>query len=114
MNRIIGTSEIYEYAEKYNMAVGKDIPLTMGWCFDMVDKAYEQGRADAIDIDMNKPMHFTDEQKAWIKKYICINAEIQRAEAIDEVKELVAQCASISDADWDWFVSEVEQLKEQK
>lgn len=49
MNRIIGTSEIYEYAEKYNMDVGKDIPLTMGWCFDMVDKAYEQGRADAID-----------------------------------------------------------------
>lgn len=49
MNRTIGAKEIDEYAQKYNMLVGKDTPLTMGWCFDMVDKAYEQDKSDAID-----------------------------------------------------------------
>lgn len=41
-------------------------------------------RADALNIDMEKPMHFTDEQKAWVKNYIIINAKRQRKDAIDE------------------------------
>jgi len=48
------------------------------------DRGYQQGRADALSIDIDKPMHFTDEQKAWIKNYIIINAKRQRASAIDE------------------------------
>lgn len=48
------------------------------------DRGYKQGRADALSIDMGKPMHFTDEQKAWVKKYIIINAELQRERAIEE------------------------------
>lgn len=50
-------------------------------------QAYEQGRADALEIDMDKPMHFTDEQKAWIKNYIIINAERQRADAIEFISD---------------------------
>lgn len=52
---------------------------------DFSRKCYEQGRADALDIDMDEPMHFTDKQKAWIKNYIIINAKRQRADAIDEI-----------------------------
>jgi len=44
---------------------------------------YQQGYADALNIDMDKPMHFTDEQKAWVKNYIILNAERQRADGID-------------------------------
>lgn len=47
-------------------------------------RIYEQGRADALNIDMDEPMHFTDKQKAWIKNYIIINAKRQRAEVVDE------------------------------
>lgn len=46
---MIGAREISEYAQKYNMKLGKDTPLSMEWCFNMADKAYEKGRADAID-----------------------------------------------------------------
>lgn len=46
-------------------------------------------RADALNIDMEKPMHFTDEQKAWVKNYIIINAKRQRADAIDECIEML-------------------------
>lgn len=60
--------------------------------FNKCSKAYEMGRADGysqaendyhkqMDIDMDKPMHFTAEQTAWIKKYISINAIRQRADA---------------------------------
>ena len=47
MSRQIGAREISEYAQKYNMPLGKDTPLSMEWCFDMADKAYQQGRQDA-------------------------------------------------------------------
>lgn len=46
-------------------------------------------RADALDIDMDEPMHFTDKQKAWIKNYIVINAKRQRADAIEEVDRII-------------------------
>lgn len=46
-------------------------------------------RADALNIDMEKPMHFTDEQKAWVKNYIIINAKRQRADAINECIEML-------------------------
>ena len=39
---------------------------------------------EAPYVDLDTPMHFTPEQKAWVKKYIAINAERQRADAIDE------------------------------
>lgn len=48
---------------------------------------WRKGREDALNIDMEKPMHFTDEQKAWVKNYIIINAKRQRADAIDEFVE---------------------------
>ena len=37
------------------------------------EKAYQQGYADALDIDMDKPMYFTNEQKAWVKDCIISN-----------------------------------------
>ncbi len=51
---------------------------------DYIEQRYEQGRADALNIDMEKPMHFTDEQKAWVKNYIIINAKRQRIYAINK------------------------------
>ena len=30
---------------------------------------------DALNIDLDTPMHFTDEQKAWVKKYIIRNGQ---------------------------------------
>ena len=45
---MIGAREISEYAQKYNMKLGKDTPLSMEWCFKMVDKAYEKGRSDVL------------------------------------------------------------------
>lgn len=54
-----------------------------------VEEVYQQGRADALDIDMDKPMHFTPEQKAWVKKYISINGERQRADGAREFAELL-------------------------
>lgn len=47
-------------------------------------------RATAIDefiseIDLDKPMHFTKEQAAWIKKYVIL----KRQDAIEEQKELM-------------------------
>lgn len=53
--------------------------------------AYDLGYADALDIDMDKPMHFTDEQKAWVKNYIIINAKRQKADAIDEYKNSISK-----------------------
>lgn len=58
--------------------------------YDRLFKQMEkQIQADALDIDMDKPMHFTDEQKAWIKNYIIINAKRQRADTIDECIKVV-------------------------
>lgn len=45
---MIGAREISEYAQKYNMELGKDTPLSMEWCFKMADKAYDLGRADVL------------------------------------------------------------------
>ncbi|MCQ2087952.1 MAG: hypothetical protein MJZ37_07850 [Bacilli bacterium] len=45
---MIGAREISEYAQKYNMKLGKDTPLSMEWCFKMADKAYEKGKADML------------------------------------------------------------------
>ena len=52
--------------------------------------------------------------KEVFDKIYSMGEEDGRADAIEEVKELTAQCVSMSDADWNWFESEVEQLKEQK
>lgn len=62
-----------------------------------IEKVYEYQlrRADALNIDMEKPMHFTNEQKNWIKKYIIINAKRQRADAIDKYNEKIKDCCSI-------------------
>ena len=70
------------------------------------EEIYQQGRADALDIDMDEPMHFTDEQKAWIKKYIILNAKRQRADTIDECIEALGNDI--------WDIAKLEQLKEQK
>lgn len=35
----------------------------------LADKEYQQGRADALEIDEDS-VRFTNEQKAWVKKYI--------------------------------------------
>ena len=40
-----------------------------------------------LDLDIYTPMHFTPEQKAWIKKYIAINGERQRADGAREFAE---------------------------
>lgn len=42
---------------------------------------------DALNIDLDTPMHFTPEQKAWVKKYIAINGERQRVEGAREFAE---------------------------
>lgn len=52
-------------------------------------KIYEQGMADALNIDLDTPMHFTNEQKAWVKKYISINGERQRADGAKEFAEWI-------------------------
>lgn len=52
---------------------------------------YQQGKADALNIDLDTPMHFTDEQKAWIKKYISINGERQRTDGVKEFAEWLPQ-----------------------
>ena len=54
---------------------------------------YYKGYADALDIDMDKPMHFTDEQKAWVKKYLSINGERQRADGAREFAEWLTNYA---------------------
>lgn len=52
-------------------------------------KGYQRGKADALNIDLDTPMHFTPEQKAWIKKYIAINGERQRADGAREFAEWI-------------------------
>lgn len=61
-----------------------------------VEEVYQQGRADALDIDMDKPMHFTPEQKAWVKKYIAINGERQRLDGAREFAEWLQENVFIS------------------
>lgn len=47
-----------------------------------------------LDLDLYTPMHFTPEQKAWIKKYIAINGERQRADTIDEFEtRILGNCS---------------------
>ena len=65
---------------------------------DAYNDGYTKGRTDALNIDMEKPMHFTDEQKAWVKNYIIINAKRQRADAIDE---FVNECVKFEDLTFD-------------
>lgn len=42
---------------------------------------------DALNIDLDTPMHFTNEQKAWVKKYLSINGERQRVDGAREFAE---------------------------
>lgn len=49
MSRLIGAMEISQYAQRYNMPFEEDTPLTMAWCFDMVDAAERKGRTDATE-----------------------------------------------------------------
>lgn len=51
---------------------------------------------DALDIDMDKPMHFTPEQKAWVKKYLSINGERQRLDGAREFAEWLQENVFIS------------------
>ena len=44
---------------------------------------------DALNIDLDTPMHFTPEQKAWVKKYISINGERQRTDGAKEFAKYV-------------------------
>lgn len=53
MSRLIGAMEISQYAQRYNMPFEEDTPLTMAWCFDMVDAAERKGREDAIEEYFN-------------------------------------------------------------
>ena len=64
-----------------------------GMCELDVDEAYQQGKADALNIDLDTPMHFTDEQKAWVKKYISINGARQRADGVREFAEWLTNYA---------------------
>lgn len=45
---------------------------------DLALKMYQQGYENALDIDMEEPIHLTKGQTAWVKKYISINGERQR------------------------------------
>lgn len=40
-----------------------------------------------LDLNLDTPMHFTPEQKAWVKKYIAINGERQRVDGAREFAE---------------------------
>lgn len=62
--------------------------------------AYYKGQADALNIDMEKPMCFTDEQKAWIKNYVIINAKRQRAEAIDDFVREIKSADYVGEEDY--------------
>ena len=62
MSKQIGAREISEYAQKYNMPLGKDTPLSMEWCFEMSDKAYQQGREDAIDEFADAILNFKSDE----------------------------------------------------
>lgn len=77
----------------------------------MAEHFIKKGKTDALSIDMEKPMHFTDEQKAWIKQYIIINAKRQRADVIDEfAKEFhkyIGFNKDINHHDIDFFVKEL-------
>ena len=64
----------------------------------MLEDSYEKGRADALNIDMDKPMHFTDEQKAWVKKYISINGERQRVDGAREFAEWLLHHSMLCDS----------------
>ena len=44
-----------------------------------------------LDLDLDTPMHFTPEQKAWVKKYIAINGERQRTDGAREFAEWLPQ-----------------------
>lgn len=82
------------------------------------DRGYQQGIADALSIDMDKPMHFTDEQKAWIKNYIIINAKRQRADAIEDVwnkanEHSFTDALGIRGVDLSVLENILEQLKQQ-
>ena len=46
-------------------------------------------RIEAPYVDLDTPMHFTQEQKAWVKKYISINGERQRLDGINDCLEIV-------------------------
>lgn len=79
---MIGAREISEYAQKYNMKLGKDTPLSMEWCFKMADKAYEKGRAEGYSKAEND--YFAQSQKDREDTYNCGYA-IGRRNTIDEL-----------------------------
>lgn len=108
------------------MAYNNSHSVILGQISSYLDRccrnAYQQGRADALNIDMEKPMHFTDEQKAWVKNYIIINAKRQRADAIEELETKLVDIILGNEEFTDWQKQEIslclecviEQLKEQK
>ena len=68
-------------------------------------KGYQQGRADALNIDLDTPMHFTPEQKAWVKKYIAINGERQRTDGAREFAEWLCGKSDYTDIDINGFIT---------
>ena len=71
----------------------------------MEEKTYLLSESDISDsIELEKPMHFTAEQTAWIKKFISINAIRQRADAIEECVKILAPLIRCKDChvvcDW--------------
>lgn len=60
---------------------------------------------DALNIDLDTPMHFTPEQKAWVKKYIAINGERQRVEGAREFAEWLCKKSDYTDIYINGFVT---------
>lgn len=58
---------------------------------------------DALNIDLDTPMHFTPEQKAWIKKYIIKNAQANYERGAREFAEKIK-----SDIEKWWYRSELD------
>lgn len=89
INRCIGC---YHHDSKENVCTHGSPIFIDDICTDYQESEFvKQIKADALDIEMDKPMHFTDEQKAWVKKYIAINGERQRADGARKFAEWLPQ-----------------------
>lgn len=87
MSRLIGTMEISQYAQRYNMPFEEDTPLTMAWCFDMVDAAERKGREETIEELKSKK----EEIIRWLIKRDKEGYGTTNGELLDHIFELAEQ-----------------------
>lgn len=112
MNCLCARCVPYRKATKIKMkrlleCIGNDKPL---WKSDehfikACNESYQQGKAEALNIDLDTPMHFTPEQKAWVKKYIAINGERQRIDGAREFAEWLATKRGFSKEWAEWHIN---------